>query len=349
VLACAPVTVEGCLGPGLNGGPVPIALQVLLGLVLLVLASDAFANAVEWAGALLGLTRSAVGAVVAAIGSSLPETMVVFIALVILHDAASMDVGIGAVIGAPLLLSTVVFSLIGLGAIVLGKEHAAVKAPATPTIVGLALFSLTFALVIGASFAPTSLMRTAVGTIIIALYGVYLWYHIRLATVESDETPPPLRFAPRAARPPLWIVALQLLTATVVTAIAARWFVASITSASAALHTSPLLISLLLSPIATELPEVFNSVIWMRRDLDDLALGNVIGAMMFQTSIACAIAIFASPWHLDAASYRAAVATLAAALFLLTWTAVRRKVEALPLALSGLFYCGYIVSDVVAR
>src|SRR5580693_6465580 len=78
VLACAPVTVEGCLGPGLNCRPVPIALQVFLGLVLLVLASDAFANAVEWAGALLGLTRSAVGAVVAAIGSSLPETMVVF-------------------------------------------------------------------------------------------------------------------------------------------------------------------------------------------------------------------------------------------------------------------------------
>jgi len=328
---------------------VPIALQVLCGLVLLVLASDAFANAVEWVGALLGLTRSAVGAVVAAIGSSLPETMVAVIALLILADPASVAVGVGAVIGAPLLLATVVFSLIGIGAVIFGRKRDMDHAPVKPAIVGLALFSCTFALVIGASFAPTFAVRATVAAVAVIAYIAYLAYHLRLRAIESDEAPPRLRIAPWMERPHLGLVIVQLLLATALTAFTARWFVGSLTSLSAVLHVSPLVISLLLSPIATELPEAVNALVWMQRDLDDLALGNVLGAMMFQASIASAIALLASPWHLDASSYRAAAATLAAALFVLTWLLVRRKVDALPLALCGLFYCGYIALEVTSR
>ncbi len=327
----------------------PIALQVLCGLVLLVLASDAFANAVEWVGALLGLTRSAVGAVVAAIGSSLPETMVAVIALLILADPASVAVGVGAVIGAPLLLATVVFSFIGIGAVIFGRKRDMDHAPVKPAIVGLALFSCTFALVIGASFAPTFAVRATVAAVAVIAYIAYLAYHLRLRAIESDEAPPRLRIAPWMERPHLGFVIVQLLLATALTAFTARWFVGSLTSLSAVLHVSPLVISLLLSPIATELPEAVNALVWMQRDLDDLALGNVLGAMMFQASIASAIALLASPWHLDASSYRAAAATLAAALFVLTWLLVRRKVDALPLALCGLFYCGYIALEVTSR
>jgi cation:H+ antiporter len=328
---------------------VPVALQVVLALLLLVLASDAFTNAVEWIGALFGLTRSAVGAIVAAIGSSLPETMVAVIALVLLADPASQAIGIGAVIGAPLMLSTVVFCLIGVGAIVLGKKHDTVEAPARPAVVGLTLFSCTFALVIGASFAPTFAVRAVAAALAICAYAAYLIYHMRLRLLESDEAPPPLRIAPRAKRPALGFVLFQLAFATVLTALAARWFVGSLASLSATLAVSPLVISILLSPIATELPEVVNSVIWMRRDLDDLALGNVIGAMMFQTSIAGAIGLLATPWVLDATSYRAAAATLAAVLFVIVWTVLRRRVEARPLALCGLIYVGFLAAQFVAR
>jgi cation:H+ antiporter len=328
---------------------VPIALQVIFALLLLVLASDAFTNAVEWIGALFGLTRSAVGAIVAAIGSSLPETMVAFIALVLLADPSSQAIGIGAVIGAPLMLSTVVFCLIGVGAIVLGKRHDTVEAPARPVIVGLALFSCTFALVIGASFAPTFAVRVGAAALALGAYAAYLIYHMRLRLLESDESPARLRISPRAQRPALGLVLLQLAIATVLTAVAARWFVASLASLSEVLAVSPLLISILLSPIATELPEVLNSVIWMRRDLDDLALGNVIGAMMFQTSIAGAIGLLATPWVLDGVSYRAAAATLAAVVFVIGWTLVRRRIEARPLALCGLIYVGYLAAQFANR
>lgn len=329
--------------------PVPVALQVIFALLLLVLASDAFTNAVEWIGALFGLTRSAVGAIVAAVGSSLPETMVAFIALVLLADPSSRAIGIGAVIGAPLMLSTVVFGLIGIGAVVLGKKHDTVEAPARPVVVGLALFSCTFALVIGASFAPTLAVRASAAALAIGAYAGYLIYHMRLRLLESDESPPRLRIAPRAVRPSLAVVLGQLAIATVLTAVAARWFVGTLASLSAVLAVSPLLVSILLSPIATELPEMLNSVIWMRRDLDDLALGNVIGAMMFQTSITGAIGLLATPWTLDATSYRAAAITLASVLIVIAWTALRGKIDARLLAVCGLFYVAFLVAEFAGR
>ncbi len=42
---------------------------------------------------------------------------------------------------------------------------------------------------------------------------------------------------------------------------------------------------LLVAPIATELPEKFNAVIWIRQGKDTLAMGNITGAMVFQASI----------------------------------------------------------------
>jgi cation:H+ antiporter len=328
---------------------VPLILHVCAALLLLVLASDAFTNAVEWIGALYGLTRSAVGAIVSAIGSSLPETAVVFIALVVLRDPASVAVGTGAVIGAPFMLATLAFCLMGASAIALGKTHDMIVAPSRPVVFGLALFACTFALVIGASFAPTMPVRIATAVAIIGAYVVYLIYHMRIRAQEGDEAPPRLRFSPRAVRPAPVVVMLQLAVSAAVTVAGAHWFVGSISALAASLGVSALVFSLLLSPIATELPEMINILTWARRDLDDLALGNVIGAMMFQTSVACSIALLASPWHLDGAAYRAAAATLAAVLFVLIWTLVRKKIEPWPLGLCGLLYVAFVWSELAAR
>ena len=41
----------------------------------------------------------------------------------------------------------------------------------------------------------------------------------------------------------------------------------------------------MIAPLATELPEKPNSVLWMREGKDALALGNVTGAMVFQATV----------------------------------------------------------------
>ena len=320
-----------------------IAVHVVAALVLLVLASDGFTNAVEWVGALYGLTRSAVGAVVAAIGSSLPETVVAIIALLVLRDPASQAVGIGAVVGAPFMLATAVFGLVGLIAIVRRRSRGErLQTPLPTTMFGLGLFALTFAVVIAASFAPTSSVRIVASIAVLAAYAAYIWYHVRRGGGQSDDKPARLRFAPRSSRPMAPIVFAQLLVSVAVTVGAARWFIGSVTAAADALQLSPLLVSLVLSPIATELPEMMNVALWMRRGADELALGNVIGAMMFQTSIASTVAMLASPWRLDRDAYAAAVATFVAVGLVIGFSLIRRRPSTFALMLCGALYVAYL-------
>jgi cation:H+ antiporter len=53
-----------------------------------------------------------------------------------------------------------------------------------------------------------------------------------------------------------------------------------------------------LSPLATELPEKYNSVVWIRQGKDHLALANITGAMVFQSCIPVALGLAYSPWRL---------------------------------------------------
>ena len=338
---------------GLNPSPVFTALQLLGAILLLVVASDAFTNAVEWIGSLYGLARSAVGAIVAALGSSLPETMVAVVALLILRDSTSQAVGIGAVLGAPFMLSTVVFALIGVFAFFRGtksKETGGTLAVhPRPAIVGLALFTLTFAFVVGASFAPTPAVRITASVGVIIAYLAYLVYHLRRGDAASEESPPPLRFHPGAVRPKAWIVFLQLALSLGVTIFASRWFVSSVADVSTQLGLAPLVVSLFLSPVATELPEAMNVVIWMRQGKDELAVGNVIGAMMFQTSIASAIAMLASPWHLDHQAYAACAATALAVALVFVVSSLRGRLSTVTLTACGLFYLGYVAYATIAH
>ena len=328
------------------------AIQVIGALLLLVAASDAFTNAVEWIGALYGLTRSTVGAVVAAIGSSMPETVIAAVALLVLRDPSSQAIGIGAVLGAPLMLGTLVFALIGALALRRPAESQTrgrldLRLPAVTF--GLALFVLTFALVIGASFAPALPVRIVASVLVVAAYASYLAYQFRGTEAYCDESPPRLRLRPSAARPHIAAVIAQLGIAVVVTIVASRWFIASTVAAATQIGVAPIVISLILSPIATELPEAMNVAIWMRAGKDDLAVGNVLGAMMFQTSIASTVAMLATPWHLDVRAYAAAAAAFAGALTVLVMTLARRRLDAWPLLASGAFYVGYLVFAAATR
>ena len=62
-------------------------------------------------------------------------------------------------------------------------------------------------------------------------------------------------------------------------------------TSSSRLGRDPALLALVIAPIATELPEKFNSLIWVRQGKDTLAMGNITGAMVFQSCIPTAVAL----------------------------------------------------------
>ena len=79
----------------------------LLSAVLIYLACEYFVNGVEWVGHRFSMSATATGTVLAAFGTALPESVVTFMAVMFGQTPAQKDIGVGAAMGGPLVLSTV--------------------------------------------------------------------------------------------------------------------------------------------------------------------------------------------------------------------------------------------------
>ena len=101
--------------------------------------------------------------------------------------------------------------------------------------------------------------------------------------------------------PRLRVVNLQVVTALALIVVGAFFFVDAVEHLSTSLGVDPLILALVIAPIATELPEKFNSVIWVRQGKDTLAMGNITGAMVFQSTIPTIVALLfaADAWHIS--------------------------------------------------
>jgi cation:H+ antiporter len=128
----------------------------------------------------------------------------------------------------------------------------------------------------------------------------------------------------------------------------AKLFVDAVGDIGASAGLSPLAFSLLVAPLATELPEKFNSVLWIRRGKDTLAMGNMTGAMVFQSSFPVTIGLLLTPWELAHEALVAAVIALAAGSVLYATLRIRGRLTAPLLLVQGVFYVGY-VAYVVTR
>ena len=72
-------------------------------------------------------------------------------------------------------------------------------------------------------------------------------------------------------------------------------FVGAVSDIARTLGVNEVLLALIVAPMATELPEAFNAIIWIRQGKDTLAMGNITGAMVFQAAIPTSIALVFAP------------------------------------------------------
>ena len=78
----------------------------LLSFAVILAGCEFFTNGVEWAGKRFNLSEGAVGSVLAAVGTAMPETLVPLIAILMLGGEAGREIGVGAILGAPFMLAT---------------------------------------------------------------------------------------------------------------------------------------------------------------------------------------------------------------------------------------------------
>jgi cation:H+ antiporter len=217
---------------------------------------------------------------------------------------------------------------------------------------------IAYAIAIGAAFLPLEpvLLKWIVAVVLIGIYGWYVKGHFEadpdvdasdLAPLRFHRLDPMARREDPAAPPRLRVVNLQVLAALGLIMVGAIFFVDAVGHLATTLGIDPALLALVIAPIATELPEKFNSIIWVRQGKDTLAMGNITGAMVFQSTIPTVVAlVFASStWVITEDTWvafaSAGIAFLSSA-FIFIPMARSGVLHGKGLLIGGLFYLVYL-------
>jgi cation:H+ antiporter len=327
-------------------------------LFLIVFACVIFTNAIEHLGEKLNLSEGAVGSVLAAVGTALPETIVPLVAIIgaylsgqDLHQG--QEIGIGGILGAPFLLGTLAFFVIGFAVLFFarkGQRSKDIKLNPQVMFRDFKYFAIGYYISILAAFIPIPQLKPFVALILFIVYGTYVFNTIRdkSQAVVEDVGDLDILYLTKFINFPkaheLFYISLQVLISLLGIIFLAHFFVSQIKFFATTFHLNPLILSLLLTPIATELPEKFNSVIWIRAKKDTLAMGNVTGAMVFQSCIPTSVGIILTPWVLGA-NEMINVIVLSCSVLTVYLAILKNKAVITPqiLMTGGFFYLLYII------
>lgn len=327
-----------------------VHIALLIGCAATIyLACEWFVNAVEWLGVRLNMGTLAIGTVLAAIGTALPESVVTLVAVTMGHSPLSKDIGVGAAMGGPLVLATIAYGVTGWMLIRRKKALATatggrnrerdpledVDLSRLPTdqkwFLSIFIVKVSLGLVVFA-------LKPWCGLLFFAAYGVYFFKEMRAdAEAHSSMDLEPLKLQPGRETPTGWAVLVQTIVTLVIIFGASQLFVTQLEWAGPELGLSAAVTALLLSPVATELPEVMNAIIWVKQGKTSLALANISGAMMIQATVPSGLGILFTPWHFDRPLLLSGVITIIGILYLL-WLMRTKRFTSTRLAMAAGFY-----------
>jgi cation:H+ antiporter len=330
------------------------ALELIAAFVLVIGGAIGFTNAVEWLGHRLNLAEGAVGALLAAVGTALPESVIPIVALLGGGGGdEATQIAIGAIIGAPFLLATLAMLLVvGSAHLFSGRREQGaeidVEASAVRRDLRWFLILFPFGVALGMIGVPAG-VRYAAAALLIAGYGLYVRATLKAGgDAEEPDDLSPLYFDSSKDDPPnTRQIVLQFVVSLAAIVGGAELFVKAVEHISEAAGIAPLVLALVLAPLATEMPEKANSVLWVRRGKDELALGNITGAMAFQSAIPVALGLLFTEWQLETQAVVAALAGLAGGA-LARWALPRRHVGALPVAAWTALLVGFVAYAAVS-
>jgi cation:H+ antiporter len=325
---------------------------LIFSLFMILLSAEFFTNGVESLGRRLSLSQAVVGSILAAVGTALPETILPFVAILIHGGHAGHDIGVGAILGAPFMLSTLAFFLVGVSVLFsfLRKKRKFELLVETHSMKRDILFFI--AMYSTAIFLPLLFKggHTFIALSLVAGYIIYAYMTFRGESadiVHAEELyfkriiNAVRRPVPAHSQTGLFLISFQVLAALSLMVAGAHVFVGSLEKISSAMGMNPLLFALLIAPVATELPEKFNSVTWTLKGRDTLAMGNITGAMVFQSSFPVSVGLIFTDWNISGLALFSAVLALASSVIVLGDIYLRKKISPVTILIGGAFYLIY--------
>ena len=331
--------------------------MLVVGLVVILIGCDIFTNSIEWLGKKLDLNEGVLGSVFAAVGTALPETLIPIVAVLFGTAGASahaQDVGLGAIVGAPFMLATVAMLVTGTAVLIFtlrGRRTPVLRVNHRIISRDIRFFMLAFLVALMSGFIASEAVKVVIALCLLTYYGFYVFKHATDAKEpdadeEDAEELSPLHFRRSSEDPPLVFVILQAIAGVSLIVGAAYLFVQYVDDVASSVGITPLVLSLIVVPLATELPEKFNSVLWVRRGKDTLALGNITGAMVFQSTLPVSFGLVFTEWRISPAfvpAFLQAALAIIAATFLFTSIVYFKRLTARALLLSGVWYVVWLL------
>jgi cation:H+ antiporter len=303
----------------------------LLGSIFLVfVASLLFINALEWLGHHLKLGSSFVGAILSPLFTSLPELIVILIAIFSKIGETGSEIGIGTIFGEPFMASSLSYGLVGIAVITgyfmkkrAGTSMVIDKTLSLPYIFIIVVFPLT--LIPG--FVHITWLRYCFGIFFLAVFIFYMQLMYRKRTAELMEESESLtfaRFAPES--PSSWKIALsaQILVAVAALYFGSRFMVSSVATISQRINVSPLGLAMIIIPTATAIPETITAIIWGYRGKDTLSIGSLVGEKILYATFYPALGLFLTSWVLDIHAVFSVIVTTIISVLLLYFILKRR-------------------------
>lgn len=319
---------------------------LLLALIIILAGAELFTNAVEHVGQRYHLSQGLVGSVLAAVATALPETIVPIVAVFFGDATATVreHVGIGAILGAPLMLASVAMMLMAVFAGVKRGWHSLFTPESSGFYRDLLYFLVAFLIALLALFIPLNqaaprLLATAA---LIFIYIIYVTNTVRASRFLVEQghgttADSPLVLAHLHLPHTLVFEIVQLVLGLALIILGAKLFVHGVEQLAQLTGVGVLALSLLIIPVATEMPEKFNSILWIRRGKDTLAFGNITGALVFQGTLLPAFGIQLGEWQSRTDMLLAMALTFAAVLWIL-FLALTRRLRPLWVLPAGLAY-----------
>jgi cation:H+ antiporter len=324
--------------------------QLVLMLFVILIAAEIFTNALEHLGERLKISEGVTGSLFAAVGTALPETMVPLLAIFAGTDNQHLneEIGVGAILGAPLMLSTLSLFLMATAVWRSRGTQGHLRPEHTGLTRDLNFFLMAYTFAAIALFVPheVPIVRAGLAITMVLIYFVYIMLTLRASAQlvkdgHGTEAEGQMFLARLGVPTNMATIIFQMVAGLVLLVAGAKGFIHGVEAASAILGISALLLALVIVPIATELPEKVNSILWIRRGKDTLAFGNITGAMVFQGTLLPAIGIMLTPWIPQREVLWGILITFGAALWLRVMHA-RGALRLWHLAVNGALYATYL-------
>lgn len=329
-----------------------LGILFVLSILLVLISGFFFSNTMEWLKKRFELSEAIIGTILSIIGASFPQIVIPLIALTFLKGIETTEIGIGAIIGAPFVLSTLGFGIIGYTVITLAKKNIrSIEVDADFIIISrdLKFFLITYSFAIFAAFLGDKFPQVFIGFILLVVYGYYIYRNVVYEERIPTELHTHLYFAQQGKEPSLEIILFQLISSLTGLIGGACLFVHTMREISIITGDSQapligLILSIILTPIVIELPLRINIFSWLREGRDTLVLSDVISSMIFQACILVMIGILFSPWKLEGIKLLVGCIPILATTILYITMIIQEKINPYVLLGSSGFYLIFIIA-----